>query len=108
MRKILLILSILALFTACGTEKDDSKYDSKRAKRKFIEKVVEERKREIYTSYEEEERILTELELKIKAGDKKAEKEYEEWCDVILEVTDGAGIPEDLRNLDSGVLELFE
>lgn len=108
MRKILLILSILALFTACGTEKDDSKYDSKRAKRKFIEKVVEERKREIYTSYEEEERILTELELKIKAGDKKAEKEYEEWCDVILEVTDGAGIPEDLRNLDSGALELFE
>lgn len=108
MKKILLILFILTLFTACGTEKNDFKYDSKRAKRKFIEKVVEERKHEIYTSYEEKERILAELEIKIKAGDKKAEKEYEEWSEIILEVTDGAGIPEDIRNLDSGVMDLFK
>ena len=107
MKKIIAILSLGILLTACGND-EEVKYSSKRAKRKFIEKVVEERKHEIYTSYEEEQKILAELQAKIEAGDKKAEKEYEEWADIILDVTDGAGIPEDIRNLDSGVLELFE
>lgn len=107
MNKIITILFLGILFTACENTKDDFKYDSKKAKRKFIEKVVEERKHEIYTSYEEEQRILAELEIKIKAGDKKAEKEYEEWSDVILEVTDGAGIQPDIRDLDSGAMKLL-
>lgn len=107
MKKLIIILSILALFTACGTEKENIKYNSKKAKRKFIEKVVEERKHEIYTSYEEEQRILADLRNKMEIGDKKAEKEYEEWADIILEVTDGAGIQPDIRNKDSGAMKLL-
>lgn len=103
MKKIILILFLLTLMAGCG----DSEYGSKRAKEKFIEKVVTERKQEVYTSYEKYTRIINDLALKADQGDKKAKKEYEEWGDIVLKVTDGAGIEPDLREKSSGVFDLI-
>lgn len=103
MKKFILILSLLTLIAGCG----DSEYGSKRAKEKFIEKVVAERRQEVYTSYEEYKRITEDLKSRANQGDKKARKEYEEWGDVVLKVTDGAGIEPDLRGKSSGVFDLI-
>lgn len=103
MKKLILTFSLLVLLAGCG----DTEYGSKRAKEKFIKKVVTERNQEIYTSYEEYTKILNDLALKIEKGDKKAEKEYEEWSEIVLKVTDGAGIEPDLRGKSSGVFDLI-
>ena len=103
MKKIILILSLL-LIVGCG----DSEYGSRRAKEKFIEKVVTERKKEVYSSYEEYKRIISDLNNKIQQGDKKAQKEYDEWAEAVLKVTDGAGLEPDLRGKSSGVFKLIK
>ena len=45
MKKLILIFSLLILLAGCG----DTEYGSKRAKEKFIKKVVAERNQEVYT-----------------------------------------------------------
>lgn len=103
MKKIILILSLL-LIVGCG----DTEYGSRRSKEKFIEKVVTEREQEIYSSYEEYERIISNLNKKIQQGDKKAQKEYDEWSEAVLKVTDGAGLEPDLRGKSTGVFQLIK
>lgn len=81
MKKILAGILLLALFTACGEEKvkNYSKEEKiKIAKGKFID--YDKKAEDEYNS------IISKLKKKANKGDKKAEKEIEEWYKIVQEI----------------------
>ena len=77
MKKLLLVLSIIGIFTACGTPK--VKLTTSEYKNEVIEKIVEKNDVKAKKEYEE---IKAELKVAMEKGSIEAKKEYEEWAKI--------------------------
>ena len=77
MKKMLLILSVVGIFTACGTPK--VKLTTYEAKEELVIKIVKNDDKKAEKEYEE---IKAALKVAMEKGSVEAKKEYEEWVEI--------------------------
>ena len=77
MKKMLLILSVVGIFTACGTPK--VKLTTQEYKNEIVNKMVLKNDAESIKKYEE---ITSKLKVAMEKGSLEAKKEYEEWSNL--------------------------
>ena len=102
MKKLLMIISILMIFTACGN-KDNFQYHSKTEKEKYIKEMIKTNDVKMYNEYL---KIMDNLEKQYKAGNKNAKEEWDEWDNIMDKVTNGGGYV-NVKSKDSGAMKLF-
>lgn len=102
MKKIITILSLGILLTACGNN-DNFQYHSKKEKETFIREMIKSNDMKMYKEYQT---ILADLKEKYKSGNENAKREFDEWDNVMDKVTNGAGYI-NIDDKNSGVMDFF-
>lgn len=102
MKKLLMIISILVIFTSCGN-KDNFQYHSRSEKEKYIREMIKTDDVKMYQDYL---KIMNDLEKQSKAGNKNAKDELDEWDSVMDKVTNGGGYV-NVKGKDSGAMKLL-